>query len=93
QADSAKFEDAQRVVDEVLKNFGICFWSFIFLISFFPYWYPLDTDPVNVYYWLFAGILFRLPDLDKKEQKRLQIENAGEKTSPRLLRRRKLRPR
>jgi hypothetical protein len=37
-------------------------------ISYFPYYYPLDVDPVNVYYWLAAGIVLKLPDLDRQER-------------------------
>ncbi|MGK7943486.1 MAG: hormogonium polysaccharide biosynthesis protein HpsL, partial [Microcystaceae cyanobacterium] len=40
--------------DPVLSNFASGFWVFVFIISYMPYWYPLDTDPVCVYYWLFV---------------------------------------
>ncbi len=56
--------------DPVLKSFGSAFWVFILIIGYFPYWYPLDTDPVAIYYWLFAGILIKLPILDKEERQK-----------------------
>jgi len=28
----------------------------------------LDVDPVAVYYWFFAGVLFKLPELEKQEK-------------------------
>ncbi|MEM8781128.1 MAG: hypothetical protein AAGF26_20185, partial [Cyanobacteria bacterium P01_G01_bin.49] len=59
-------------------SFASAFWVFIFIISYFPYWYPLDTDPVAVYYWFFAGVIFRLPLIDKEEQARLKAEKAAE---------------
>ena len=56
------------VRDRTLHSYGSCLWVFILVISFFPYWYPLDTDPVAVYYWFFAGVIFRLPAIEKQEQ-------------------------
>jgi hypothetical protein len=35
-------------------------WTFVFLTK----GYVIDLDPVNVYFWLFAGILFGLPRLE-----------------------------
>ena len=46
------------------------------IISYNTYYYPLDVDPVTVYYWYFAGVLFKLPEIDREERKKL-IE-AGE---------------
>jgi hypothetical protein len=54
--------------DTTLRSFALAFWLFIVLIGYFPYWYPLDTDPVSTYFWLFAGILLKLPVIDKQER-------------------------
>lgn len=62
------FKQYQSLRDPILRSFGSAFWVFILLIGYFPYWYPLDTDPVAVYYWLFAGILIKLPFIDKQER-------------------------
>lgn len=43
---------------------GICLWLFIVLISYNTYYYPLIVEPVAIYYWLIAGILLRLPQLE-----------------------------
>ncbi|MDJ1175477.1 hormogonium polysaccharide biosynthesis protein HpsL [Roseofilum capinflatum] len=64
------FKSYRSVKDKSLRNFGACFWVFILIISYQTYWYPLDTDPVCVYYWLFAGITLKLPAIDKEEQKK-----------------------
>ncbi len=56
------------IKDKELKNMAICFWIFLLFISYNIYYYPLNVDPVNVYFWLIAGILFRLPDLDKNPE-------------------------
>jgi hypothetical protein len=64
------FKSYRSVKDKSLRNFGACFWVFIFIISYQTYWYPLDTDPVCVYYWLFAGITLKLPAIDQEEQKK-----------------------
>ncbi|MFP4007715.1 MAG: hypothetical protein ACLFV6_06860 [Spirulinaceae cyanobacterium] len=49
-----------------LKRLGICFWVFVVLISYNTFYYPLDVDPVAVYYWFLAGVLLKLPQLDHK---------------------------
>ena len=64
--------------DECLKSFASGFWVFLFIISYFPYWYPLDTDPVCVYFWLFAGVLLKLPVIDKEEPAKLKAQKAAE---------------
>ncbi|MGB0563792.1 MAG: hypothetical protein ACPGVO_18630, partial [Spirulinaceae cyanobacterium] len=55
-----------------IRNIGGSLWVFILIISFFPYWYPLDTDPVAVYYWLFVGVILKMPILDRKEEAKRQ---------------------
>jgi hypothetical protein len=44
-------------------NALLAFLVAIFLISFKGW--QIDLDPVNVYYWLFAGILLKVPILEK----------------------------
>jgi hypothetical protein len=84
-------QDYLSLKDKTLHSFASCFWVFILIISYFPYWYPLDTDPVCVYYWLLAGIIFKLPIIEKAENKKLQQES--QETNPkkkRLSRRQKV---
>jgi hypothetical protein len=61
------FKAYQSLKDPALRSFAASFWVFMLVISYLPYWYPLDTDPVAVYYWLFAGVILRLPELEKQE--------------------------
>ena len=49
---------------ERLKRLGICLWIFILLISYNTYYYPLLVDPVAIYYWFFAGVLLKLPEIE-----------------------------
>lgn len=72
------FKAYRSLKDKVLSRFASGFWVFMLIIGYFPYWYPLDTDPVCVYYWLFAGIIFKSVEIDKTEQKKLQEEKAAE---------------
>jgi hypothetical protein len=58
---------AWRLRDSYLRSVGKCLAVFVAMISFCPYWYPLDTDPVAVYYWFFAGIIFRLPSIERQK--------------------------
>ena len=67
------FSSYKKVKDKTINSFGSSFWVFILIISYFPYWYPLDTDPVAVYYWLFAGILLKLPVIEKQEQQKPEL--------------------
>ena len=68
------FKSYRSVKEKNLRNLGSSFWVFLMIISYFPYWYPLDTDPVAVYYWFFAGMILRLPFIDQQEQERLRLE-------------------
>ncbi len=74
------FRKYAALKDPILRNFAGGFWVFLLVIGYMPYWYPLDTDPVCVYYWLFVGILLKLPLIDREEadKKQLLSENRGE---------------
>ena len=72
------FKSYRAVKIPSIRSFGSSFWVFILIITYFPYWYPLDTDPVSVYYWLFAGVLLKLPEIDKEERKKLRLEGETE---------------
>ncbi len=72
------FKAYRSLRDRTLKSFASSFWVFILIIGYFPYWYPLDTDPVAVYYWFFAGVLFRLPVIEKQEKETLKAEEKSE---------------
>lgn len=61
------FKAYRSIQDPNWRSLGICLWVYILLISYFPYYYPLDVDPVAVYYWFFAGVLLRLPQLDRQQ--------------------------
>ncbi|MGK7934555.1 MAG: hormogonium polysaccharide biosynthesis protein HpsL [Xenococcaceae cyanobacterium] len=85
------FKSYRLVKIPSIRSFGSSFWVFILIITYFPYWYPLDTDPVSVYYWLFAGVLLKLPEIDKEERKKLRLEEGEDllgKTNPRKSRKR-----
>ncbi|MGK7872936.1 MAG: hypothetical protein AB4426_06380 [Xenococcaceae cyanobacterium] len=64
------FKAYRSVQDQSLRRLGICLWLFVLFISYNTYYYPLAVDPVAVYYWFFAGVLLKLPELD--HQKYLQ---------------------
>ncbi|AFZ47473.1 hypothetical protein Cyast_1511 [Cyanobacterium stanieri PCC 7202] len=62
------FKKYRSIKDPTLQSFASAFWVFLLFLGYFPYWYPLDTDPVAVYYWLFAGVLIKLTVIDKEKQ-------------------------
>jgi cell division protein FtsW (lipid II flippase) len=69
---SVTFKYYRSLKDTSLKSFASSFWVFMLFIGYFPYWYPLDTDPVAIYYWLFAGVILKLPVIDKQEREKLK---------------------
>jgi hypothetical protein len=60
------FKAYRQLKNSSLGHWALCVWIFILFISYNPWYYPLTVDPVNVYYWLFAGILLKLPELEKE---------------------------
>jgi hypothetical protein len=66
------FRTYRTVKNRNFRSYGAAMWVFILFISYNTYYYPLDVDPVAVYYWFAAGILLKLPEIDKLE--RLQEE-------------------
>lgn len=70
------FKAYRSVKEKNLRSFGASFWVFILIISYNTYYYPLDVDPVCVYYWYAVGVIYRLPEIDKEEQKRIEAEEA-----------------
>jgi hypothetical protein len=75
------FKAYRSVRDRSLRSYGASFWVFILFISYNTYYYPLDVDPVAVYYWFFAGVILKLPELDRQEKllKETAEESAGKK--------------
>jgi hypothetical protein len=64
----ATFRAYRSIKDPNLRGYGASMFTFVLFISYFPYYYPLDVDPVNVYYWLAIGIALKLPDIDRQER-------------------------
>lgn len=62
------FKAYRSVRDRGLRSYGASFWVFILFISYNTYYYPLDVDPVAVYYWFFAGVILKLPEIDRQEK-------------------------
>ncbi|MBW4519163.1 MAG: hormogonium polysaccharide biosynthesis protein HpsL [Scytolyngbya sp. HA4215-MV1] len=65
------FKAYRSVKDRVLRSYGASLWTFVLFISYNTYYYPLDVDPVAVYYWFFAGIILTLPKIARQEQEKL----------------------
>ncbi len=59
------FKAYRSVADPGLRAYGAALWLFVLFISYNTYYYPLDVDPVAVYYWFFAGVVLRLPEIDR----------------------------
>ena len=70
------FKAYLKVKNADLKHWGLCIWIFLLFISYNPYYYPLSVEPVSIYYWLFAGLLLKLPEISEKlEDKERVTEN------------------
>ncbi|TVR13650.1 MAG: hypothetical protein EA395_03790 [Phormidium sp. GEM2.Bin31] len=63
----ATFKVWRSLKDKVWRSYAASFWVFIFFISYQTYYYPLDVDPVAVYYWMIAGLVLRLPDIERED--------------------------
>jgi hypothetical protein len=61
------FKAYRSVRDRNLRGYGAAFWTFILIISYNTYYYPLDVDPVAVYYWFMIGLVLRLPSLEQDD--------------------------
>ncbi|OZH54857.1 membrane protein [Hydrocoleum sp. CS-953] len=72
------FKAYRSVKDKNLRSLGASYWVFVMIISYNTYYYPLDVDPVAVYYWYFAGVVLRIPEIDKQEQARIKAEEEME---------------
>ncbi|WP_071191402.1 hormogonium polysaccharide biosynthesis protein HpsL [Trichormus sp. NMC-1] len=76
----AAFKAHRTIKNRDLRTYGASMWVFILFISYNTYYYPLDVDPVAVYYWLCAGIAFKLPVIDKQEsQEEIPGNQKGQK--------------
>ncbi|MEM7553790.1 MAG: hormogonium polysaccharide biosynthesis protein HpsL [Cyanobacteria bacterium P01_A01_bin.84] len=82
------FRTYRSIKNRNFRGYGAALWVFILFISYNTYYYPLDVDPVAVYYWFFAGVLFKLPEIDKieqlKEEQNQEAENKRGKRKPRV---------
>ena len=75
------FRVYRNTKDRNLRSYAASMWVFILFISYSPYYYPLDVDPVAVYYWLAAGIVLKIPELERQEREKaaaLAIAASGE---------------
>lgn len=64
------FKVYRQTKDKSLRSYAAAMWVFVLFISYCPYYYPLDVDPVGVYYWLAAGIILKIPELERQEQEK-----------------------
>ena len=62
------FRVYRKTKDKNLRSYAASMWVFVLFISYCPYYYPLDVDPVAVYYWLAVGIVLKIPELERQEQ-------------------------
>lgn len=62
------FRAYRSVKDKNLRTYGASFWVFVAFITINTQYYPLDVDPVSVYYWVWAGVILKLPKIDKQVQ-------------------------
>ncbi|MEG5001473.1 hormogonium polysaccharide biosynthesis protein HpsL [Microcoleus sp. B4-D4] len=72
------FRAYRAVKDKNLRSYGASFWVFVGFITINPQYYPLDVDPVSVYYWVLAGAILKLPKIDKQVQDEKHLELEGD---------------
>jgi hypothetical protein len=64
--------------DKTFRGYGSALWLFVFIMSYNTYYYPLDVDPVAVYYWFFAGVILKLPEIEKQEKRDAKLQGLAE---------------
>ena len=74
------FKVYRQTEDKNLRSYAAAMWVFILFISYCPYYYPLDVDPVGVYYWLAAGIILKIPELERQEREKALLAQGIEVT-------------
>jgi hypothetical protein len=70
------FRAYRQVKDKNLRGIGAALWTFVLFISYNTYYYPLDVDPVAVYYWFVAGMILKLPLLDQQSADELSADSS-----------------
>lgn len=67
----------RRIQDAGLKSCSAAILAFTITMAFnsFKGW-QIDLDPINVYFWVFSGFLFKLEDLDKVSQASTETRQA-----------------
>jgi hypothetical protein len=73
------FKTYRSIKNRNFRSYGAALWVFILFISYNTYYYPLDVDPVAVYYWFYAGVLFKLPELEKQDNEDANPEQKKQK--------------
>ncbi|WP_375509676.1 hormogonium polysaccharide biosynthesis protein HpsL [uncultured Nostoc sp.] len=73
------FKTYRSIKNRNFRSYGAALWVFILFISYNTYYYPLDVDPVAVYYWFYAGVLFKLPELEKQDIEDANPEQKNQK--------------
>jgi hypothetical protein len=68
------FQTYRKIKNRNFRSYAATMWVFILFISYNTYYYPLDVDPVAVYYWFAAGILLKLPEVDQIERLKQEQE-------------------
>lgn len=59
------FKTTKKLRDRNFRSYGAALCWFILFISYNTYYYPLDVDPVAIYYWFFAGVALKLPEIER----------------------------
>jgi hypothetical protein len=59
------FKTCKKLRDQNFRSYGSSLCWFVCFISYNTYYYPLDVDPIAVYYWFFAGVILKLPEIER----------------------------
>ncbi|BAY62928.1 hypothetical protein NIES22_30040 [Calothrix brevissima NIES-22] len=73
------FKAYRSLKNRNLRSYGAALWVFIVFISYNTYYYPLDVDPVGVYYWFFAGVLLKLPLIDQQDKENISVQSTAKR--------------
>ncbi|MBD2204438.1 hypothetical protein H6G33_06530 [Calothrix sp. FACHB-1219] len=75
----ASFKAYRSLKNRNFRSYGAALWVFIIFISYNTYYYPLDVDPVAVYYWFFAGVLLKLPLIEQQDKENISAQSTAKR--------------
>ncbi|MEL7333924.1 MAG: hypothetical protein AAFN12_16880, partial [Cyanobacteria bacterium J06560_2] len=80
------FKAYRATTNRRLRAYGASMWSFVLMVAISPFYYPLDTEPVNIYFWVAVGLTLKAAQLSEVSISEMSMSEMS-KTSDRRIKR------